>query len=102
MIYTVESLLDVEVFSGLDIKSYFESEEHLSTDCLNQNISIENSTFVDMGNAVVLSTIDRGLEYNDGVYFFFSPVSRPGPLRPPRKQERWESPSGAGSRPYRR
>lgn len=66
---TVRNTIMRRLFSGLDIKSYFESEEHLSMDCLNQNISIENSTFVDMANAVVLSTIDRGLEYNDGVHF---------------------------------
>ncbi len=60
------------LFSGMDIKSFFESEEHLNTDCMNTNILIEGCEFTDMGSCITLSTIDRGLEYNDSVYFLDS------------------------------
>ena len=56
------------LFSGMDIKSYFEKPEHLSPDCSNTNILVENCTFTDMANCITFSTLDRGLRYN-GKYF---------------------------------
>jgi hypothetical protein len=60
------------LFAGMDIKSYFESEDHLNTDCMNTNILVESCEFTDMGSCITLSTIDRGLQYNDSVYFLDS------------------------------
>jgi hypothetical protein len=57
------------LFSGMDIKSYFTKPEHLSPDCSNTGILIENCTFTDMANCITFSTLDRGLRYNDGKYF---------------------------------
>jgi hypothetical protein len=66
---TVRNTIMRRMFSGMDIKSFFESPEHLNTDCMNTGILVENCTFTDMANAISMSTIDRGLEYNDGEYF---------------------------------
>lgn len=60
------------LFSGMDIKSFFEAEEHLSTDCMNTGILIEQCEFTDMGSCITFSTIDRGLQYNDSTYFLDS------------------------------
>ena len=49
------------LFSGLDIKSYFEKPEHLTMDCMNSGILIENCKFTDIANCVTFSTLDRGL-----------------------------------------
>jgi len=57
------------LFSGMDIKSYFQKPEHLSPDCSNTGILVENCTFTDMANCITLSTLDRGLRYNNGKYF---------------------------------
>lgn len=65
---TVRDSIFRRLFSGMDIKSYFESPEHLTPDCMNTGILVEGCTFTDMGSAIAMSTIDRGLEYN-GVYF---------------------------------
>jgi hypothetical protein len=56
------------LFSGMDIKSYYQKPEHLSPDCSNTNILVENCTFTDMANCITFSTLDRGLRYN-GKYF---------------------------------
>jgi hypothetical protein len=56
------------LFSGMDIKSYYEKPEHLSPDCSNTGILVENCTFTDMANCITFSTLDRGLAYN-GKYF---------------------------------
>jgi hypothetical protein len=56
------------LFSGMDIKSYYEKPEHLSLDCGNTNILVERCTFTDMANCITFSTLDRGLAYN-GKYF---------------------------------
>jgi hypothetical protein len=66
---TVRDTIMRRMFSGMDIKSFFESPEHLSMDCMNTGIRVEGCTFTDMANAISLSTIDRGLEHNDGVHF---------------------------------
>jgi len=66
---TVRDTIFRRLFSGMDIKSFFESAEHLSMDCMNTGILVEGCTFTDMGSAISMSTIDRGLEYNNGVYF---------------------------------
>jgi len=66
---TVRNTIFRRLFSGMDIKSFFESPEHLSLDCMNTGILVERCTFTDMGSAISLSTIDRGLEYNNGDYF---------------------------------
>ncbi len=66
---TVRNSTFRRLFSGMDIKSFFESAEHLTMDCMNTGILVEGCTFTDMGSAISMSTIDRGLEYNDGVYF---------------------------------
>jgi MYXO-CTERM domain-containing protein len=66
---TVRNTVFRRLFSGMDIKSFFESPEHLSMDCMNTGILVEGCTFTDMANAISMSTIDRGFEYNDGVYF---------------------------------
>jgi hypothetical protein len=39
---------------------------------MNTNILIEGCEFTDMGSCITLSTIDRGLQYNDSVYFLDS------------------------------
>jgi len=57
------------LFSGMDIKSYFQKPEHLSPDCSNTSILVESCTFTDMANCITFSTLDRGLRYNDGKYF---------------------------------
>jgi hypothetical protein len=56
------------LFSGLDIKSYFEKPEHFTMDCMNSGILIENCKFTDMANCVTFSTLDRGL-VRRGDYF---------------------------------
>ena len=56
------------LFSGMDIKSYYQKPEHLSADCSNTGIAVENCTFTDMANCITFSTLDRGLSYN-GKYF---------------------------------
>jgi hypothetical protein len=61
------------LFSGMDIKSYFERPEHLSPDCSNTGILVEGCTFTDMANCITFSTLDRGLAYK-GEYFL-NPVS---------------------------
>ena len=66
---TVRDTIMRRLFSGMDIKSFFESPEHLSIDCMNTGILVEGCTFTDMANAISMSTIDRGLEYNNGDYF---------------------------------
>ncbi len=66
---TVRNTIMRRLFSGMDIKSYYESPEHLTLDCMNTGILVENCTFTDMANAISMTTIDRGLEYNNGVYF---------------------------------
>jgi hypothetical protein len=56
------------LFSGMDIKSYFEKPEHLSPDCSNTNILVERCTFTDMANCITFSTLDRGFA-RYGEYF---------------------------------
>jgi hypothetical protein len=56
------------LFSGIDIKSYFERPEHLSLDCSNTGILVERCTFTDMANCITFSTLDRGFARN-GDYF---------------------------------
>ncbi len=56
------------LFSGMDIKSYFEKPEHLSPDCSNTGILVADCTFTDMANCITFSTLDRGLRFN-GKYF---------------------------------
>lgn len=56
------------LFSGLDIKSYFEKPEHLTMDCMNSGILIENCMFTDIANCVTFSTLDRGVA-RGGSYF---------------------------------
>ena len=56
------------LFSGMDIKSYYEKPEHLSPDSSNTGILVERCTFTDMANCITFSTLDRGLRY-DGNYF---------------------------------
>jgi len=56
------------LFSGMDIKSYFEKPEHLSPDCSNTGILVERCTFTDMANCITFSTLDRGL-VRHGSYF---------------------------------
>jgi hypothetical protein len=56
------------LFSGMDIKSYFEKPEHLSPDCSNTGILVERCTFTDMANCITFSTLDRGL-VRQGSYF---------------------------------
>lgn len=63
------------LFSGLDIKSYFEKPEHLSKDCMNTGIHIENCTFTDMANCITFSTLDRGLA-RGGSYFLNPETAR--------------------------
>jgi hypothetical protein len=52
------------LFSGMDIKSYYQKPEQLSPDCSNTGILVENCTFTDMANCITFSTLDRGLGYN--------------------------------------
>jgi hypothetical protein len=61
------------LFSGMDIKSYFERPEHLTTECMNSGILIEECTFTDMANCVTFSTLDRGLAR--GGKYFLSPAT---------------------------
>lgn len=49
------------LFSGMDIKSYFETPEHLTSGARNSGILIENCLFSDTPNAITFSTLDRGL-----------------------------------------
>jgi hypothetical protein len=56
------------LFSGMDIKSYFEKPEHLNPDCSNTGILVERCTFTDMANCITFSTLDRGLVHG-GKYF---------------------------------
>jgi hypothetical protein len=56
------------LFSGMDIKSYFQKPEHLSLDCSNTGILVETCTFTDMANCITFSTLDRGLTHG-GKYF---------------------------------
>jgi len=53
------------LFSGIDIKSYYERPEHLTQDCWNKGILIERCTFTDMANCITFSTLDRGLVHSD-------------------------------------
>jgi len=66
---TVRNCVMRRLFSGMDIKSYYQTQEHLSPGCSNSGIMIENCTFTDMANCITFSTLDRGLRYNDGKYF---------------------------------
>jgi hypothetical protein len=61
------------LFSGMDIKSFFEKPEHLSPDCRNSGILVERCTFTDMASCITFSTIDRGL--NRAGRYFLNAVS---------------------------
>lgn len=56
------------LFSGMDIKSYFEKPEHLLPGCSNTGILVERCVFTDMSNCITFSTLDRGL-VRGGKYF---------------------------------
>ncbi len=56
------------LFSGMDIKSYFEKQEHLSPDCSNTGILVEGCSFTDMANCITFSTLDRGLFRGAGYF----------------------------------
>ena len=56
------------LFSGMDIKSYYQKPEHLSPDCSNTGVLVERCTFTDMANCITFSTLDRGLAHH-GKYF---------------------------------
>lgn len=45
--------------SALDIKTVIEGPEDLNPDLMNKNIVIEGSVFVDHGNTIVVTTLDR-------------------------------------------
>ena len=49
------------LFSGLDLKSGYDTDEDLSPDIQNTGIRIEHCHFVDIPSAIAFSTIDRGL-----------------------------------------
>ncbi len=57
------------LFIGLDLKAIYEKPSDLSPDIRNTGIRIGQCTFTDVGNGVVISTLDRGLRHNDGKYF---------------------------------
>ena len=50
------------LFSGMDIKSYYERLEHVRSGVSNTRILIEDCRFTDMKNCITFSTIDRGVK----------------------------------------
>ena len=51
------------VFAGLDIKTHLRTKAHLAPSIRNSGIRIENCRFIDIPNAIVLTTADRGLRH---------------------------------------
>ena len=65
---TVRNCTMRRLFSGMDIKSYFEKPEHLSADCSNTDILVQSCTFTDMANCITFSTLDRGRLRGSGYF----------------------------------
>lgn len=59
------------LFSGMDIKSFFEKPSHLDNPGSNSNMLVENCKFTDIKSCMTFSTLDRGSWKHKG--YFLNP-----------------------------